>query len=287
MKKAIGIYREVGLAGKPGSDYRILDLTADELKNRGFEVSAKDPKDFIPKENNHLAGQKKEEENPDLIFTMARGREVNDVLEEKENQGVFIINSPRAIRFSFDRKLTYEKMAEEKANVPKTKIVKVEDVKIFDIEEKSILKPAGRHEFWFVVNTGGEEEFREAMEEYRKQDIKEIVIQKFIKGKHIKYYVIGDEVILPKNAGEEFSEEIIEGIRKQALLSGKVTGLKIFGGDFIVEEETNIPFCISAEDWLSMASLEGFTQGEATVKIVDLIEKEYKNFEKDREQKTI
>lgn len=262
MTKAIGIYREIKLAGKPGADQRVLDLTADGLKKMGVEVSIKKPEEFTGKEN------------ADLIFTMARGKEINELLMKKGGEGVFIINSPQAIRFSFNRKLTYQKMRELGANVPKTKIIKIEDIKFSDLEGKSILKPSNRHEFWFVV--GNVDDFEKAIREYKNQEMEEIVCQKFIEGKSAKYYAIGDEVILPKNIENEISQEAIKKIKKQALLTGKTIGLKIFGGDFIIEGE--IPFCVDANDWPSMGSIEGFTQEEAASKIADLIIKEYKEY---------
>ena len=271
----VGIYREIKLAGKPGPDQRILDLTADELRKRGIEVSIKKPEEFTGKES------------ADLIFTMARGKEINEILMKKERRGVFVINSPNAIRFSFNRKLTYQKMKELGANVPETKVMKVEDVKFSDIEEKSILKPSNRHEFWFVIDplrntisngVENENDFEKAIREYKNQGIGEIIIQRFIEGKHIKYYAIGEEVILPQNIKEEISKEVIEKIKKQARLTGKATGLLIFGGDFMVKG--NIPFCVDANDWPSMGSIEGFTQEEAAKKIADLIEKEYNAYRK-------
>jgi len=259
MTKAIGIYREFKLAGKPGKDQKILDLTGQELRKRGFEVLLKEPKDFS------------EQESPDLIFTMARGEEINEILIEKQRQGVFVINSPEAIRFSFNRKLIYQKMTEAGANLPRTKAVKVENINFSDLKGKSILKPSDRHEFWSIIDN--EDAFEKAIQDYKSQNIKEVIVQKFIKGRHIKYYVIGEEVILPKNTEREIPSEVIQKIKKQALLVGRITRLKIFGGDFIVEGE--VPFCVDVNDWPSMASIEGFNQEEAAFKTANLIEREY------------
>ena len=264
MPKAIGIYREIKLVGKPGPDQKILDLTAKELRNRSFEVLTKKPENF------------KKEEKADLIFTMARGKEINKLLIEKEREGVFVINSPKSILFSFNRKLTYQKMKEFGANVPKTKAIKVENIKFSDIKKKSILKPSNRHEFCFVIEN--KEDFKKAIKEYKKQKIKEILIQEFIEGKHIKYYAIGEEVIFPPKTENEFSKNTIEEIKKQVILTSKVTGLKIFGGDFMIKDE--IPYCVDANDWPSMGSIEGFTQEEVAKKIADLIEKEYNVYRK-------
>ncbi len=259
MTKAIGIYREFKLAGKPARDRKILNLTAQELRKKGFEVLLKEPKDFS------------EQEKPDLVFTMARGGEINGILIEKERQGVFVINSPEAIRFSLNRKLIYQKMMEAGANLPRTKAVKVENINFSDLEGKSVLKPSDRHEFWFIVDN--EDALEKAIQGYKNQTTKEIIVQKFIKGRHIKYYVIGKEVILPKNTEREIPSEVIQKIKKQALLVGQITGLKIFGGDFIVKR--GVPFCVDVNDWPSMASIEGFDQEEAAFKTANLIEREY------------
>ena len=267
MLKAIGIYREIKLAGKPGPDQRILDLTAEELRKRGFEVSTKKPEDFSGKEK------------VDLIFTMARGKEINELLTKKEKERTFIINSPKSIRFSFNRKLTYQKMKKLGANVPDTKVIKTEDIKFSDLKGKSILKPANRHEFWFVIEN--EDDFEKAVKEYKEQGIEEILIQEFIDGKHIKYYAIGKKVILPQDIENEVSKDVIEEIKKQTLLTGEATGLKIFGGDFMVKDDT--PFCVDTNDWPSMGSIEGFSQEEAASKIADLIEKEYYAYRKSQE----
>jgi len=162
-------------------------------------------------------------------------------------------------------------MKELGANVPETKLMKIKDIKFSDLKGKSILKPSNRHEFWFIVEN--EDDFKKAIEEYKKQNIEEILIQEFIDGKHIKYYAIGQEVILPKNTENEISSKAMEEIKKQAILTSKATGLLIFGGDFMVKED--ISYCVDANDWPSMGSLEGFSQEEAAVKIANLIKKEY------------
>ena len=261
MPKAIGIYRETKLAGKPGLDQRILDLTAEELKKRGFETSVKKPEDF------------RKEDEVELIFTMARGEAINNLLMEKERKGVFVINRPEAIRFSFNRKEVYKKLINLDADVPRTEFFGINDISFSNIDRKVILKPANRHEFFFVVEK--EEEFNKAIEEYKKAGIAEIIVQDFVNGERTKYYAIGDEVLLPQTA-EFFTKEIIDRIKGQALLSGTATGLKIFGGDFMVLE--NKAFCVDTNDWPSFSVNENLTQEVASVKIADLIEKEYNNF---------
>ncbi len=258
MKKAIGIYREIKLAGKPGSDQKILDLVAEEIRKNSFEVETVFPDQFD-------SGI-----NVDLIFTMARGEDINNILMKKD---VLVLNSPQSIRFSFNRKGTYKKMIEMGANIPETSFYKINDLNFSVINKKSILKPANRHEFWFVVEN--EENFNKGMEEYKKEGIEEIVVQDFIEGDHVKYYVIDNEVILPTGIENNFSEKIIKDIKNQAILTGKATGLNIFGGDFIVTQDT--AYCVDANDWPSFGSIEGTTQEESAIKIANFIIKKYAN----------
>ena len=255
MKKAIGIYREIKLAGKPGSDQKILDLVAEEIRKNGFDVSTIISDNF----NINLEA--------DIIFTMARGEEINRKIVEG---GYFSVNTPQSIRSSFDRKGTYQKMIEDDANIPETRFFQTNDINFQDINRKSILKPANRHEFWFVVEN--EEDFNRAIEEYKKEGIEEIVVQEFINGDHVKYYVVDKEIMFNEI---DLSEEVIDQIKKQSILVGKITGLEIFGGDFIINEEK--AYCVDANDWPSFGSVEGITQEESAIKIANFIIKKYAN----------
>jgi glutathione synthase/RimK-type ligase-like ATP-grasp enzyme len=259
MKKVIGIYRESVLAGKPSSDQRIMDLTLQELQNRGFEVKSVKVEDFDTRED------------VQMILTMARGEEINKILSSKKEEGVLILNDPLAIRFSFNRKGTCERLIELNANVPSTKYVMLADLSMADITKKSILKPANRHEFWFVVEN--EEELGIAKDAYSKEGISEVIVQDFVVGDSVKYYCIDEEVLLPADIGVTYPNELIDQIRSQAVLSGRAIGLKIFGGDFIVSTET--AYCLDTNDWPSFGSVNGITQEESASKIADFAENEY------------
>ncbi|MDD4409475.1 MAG: hypothetical protein PHW52_02355 [Candidatus Pacebacteria bacterium] len=258
MKKAIGIYRESVLAGKPSSDKRILDLTAEELQKKGFEFS------LIPADEFDIGM------DADLIITMARGKEINDLLKSKqENSDVFIVNDPSAIRFSFNRKGTCEKLEGLGANMPLTRFVAIGDLDIGLIAGKSILKPANRHEFWFVIEN--EDDLSKAKDEYLKEGIEEVIIQDFVEGQHVKYYCIDETVILPDDI--DFLEDMKRQLVEQVLLSGSATGLKVFGGDFIVTDEK--AYCLDTNDWPSFGSVSGITQEESAVMIANYIDIAY------------
>lgn len=263
MTKAIGIYREYNPLGKNELDKKIIDLTAEELRKKGFEVETMAPEDF----NKDVA--------VDLIFSAAR-KDINKVLLEKEKEGVLIINSPRAIIFSFNRKEVYKKLMELGANIPETEFVLVDDLSFTKLAgRKVVLKPANRHELWFVVEN--EEEFNKAIEEYKKSGVEEIVIQSFVEGKTAKYYVPGgDEVLLLQEIVDTFPAEIIDQVKSQVRLCGEAIGLKVFGGDFILSQDK--AYCVDTNDWPSFSVNQDLTQEVAAAKIANSIEKEYNDF---------
>ncbi|MFA5086333.1 MAG: hypothetical protein WC468_01905 [Candidatus Paceibacterota bacterium] len=261
MTKAIGIYREFNPLGKNELDRRIMDLTGEELRKKGFEVEMTAPEDF---DRNAEA---------DIIFTAAR-KDINKVLMEKEKEGVYIVNSPKAIVFSFNRKEVYKKLMEVGANIPKTEFVKLTDLSFGKLGRKVLLKPANRHELWFVVEK--EEDFNKAVGEYKKAGVEEIVVQDFVEGKTAKYYVAGGEVLLLKEIVDSYPAEVIEQIKEQVKLSGKAIGLKVYGGDFIISGDK--AYCVDTNDWPSFSVNQDLTQEMASVQIADFIERDYNSF---------
>jgi len=263
MKKAIGIYREYNPVGKNELDKKIIDLTAEELRKKGFEVETISPENF------------NKDVQVDLIFTAAR-KDINKVLMEKEKEGVLIINSPKAITLSFNRKEVYKKLMELGANIPQTDFVLIGDLSFASLNgRKVILKPAHRHELWFVIST--EEDFNKAMEAYKNAEVEEVIVQSFMEGRTAKYYVPGgDEVLLLQEIVDTFPAEVIDQIKSQVKLSGQATGLKVFGGDFIISDGK--AFCVDTNDWPTFSVNEDLTQETAAVKIGNFIEKEYNTF---------
>ncbi|MDD4662061.1 MAG: hypothetical protein PHG24_02145 [Candidatus Pacebacteria bacterium] len=268
--KAIGLYREIKLAGKPGSDQRILDFVADEMKNKGFDVSTMFPSQFIKER----AGDR----DSDLIFSMARDAGINDYLSLiKDNKPVFIINSPASIRVSFNRFLTYAKVMENGVRVPEAKTYLIDELQFSDLEGRVILKPANRHEYWFVIDK--EFHFDAAMETYRCLGLHEVMVQKFVKGEDVKFYAIGKKVIISNQIRESFPKETIDEIERSVLAVGEATGLKIFGGDFIIDtKDNNKVYCVDINDWPSFGTMGELSQEEAGAEIANLIVEELNNF---------
>jgi len=270
--KAIGIYRETKLAGKPGSDQLILDFTAKELEKKGFDMLTMFPNQFIR--------EKAGDRDSDLIFTMARDANINDYLSLiKDNKPIFMINSPASIRVSFNRFLTYEKIAESGVRVPEAKVYDINELQFQDFEGKVIMKPANRHEFWFVIDKVFH--FNAAMETYKDMKIEEVMVQKFVRGEDLKFYAIGEKIIIPKISREIFPEKTIKEVEKYVLLAEKTSGLKILGGDFVIDPKDNFKvYCVDINDWPSFGTIGEFSQEEAATEIANLIFSEFENYRK-------
>lgn len=270
--KAIGIYREAKLGLKVEGDRLILDFTAKELEKKGFDILKIFPSQFIK--------EKAGDRDSDLIFTMARDASINDYLSLiKDNKPVFVINSPAAIRVSFNRFLTQEKISEYGVRVPESRVYGIDDLTFSDIEGKVILKPANRHEYWFIIEK--QFHFNAAMETYRKQGIDEVMVQRFVKGEDLKFYAIGDRVIISKTAKDIFPEKTIKEIENNVLAIEKATGLKILGGDFVVDPKDNHKvYCVDINDWPTFSVIGEYSQEEAAVEIANLIISEFENYRK-------
>jgi len=309
MVKIIGINRELNIARKPGSDQMILNLVAEEFKKKGFEVQIKtlkelrkeDTADIIlnmarSQEINNLLFEKENQENltilvmaqkeelcsvgarADVILNMARGSEVNKILFESEKQGVFVVNPPKSVLMVSNKKELHSMLLKSGVGTPETRTYKVSEISINDIKEKSVLKSGNRHSIYFVVDVSEKDVFDEAMKKYREEGIEEIIVQKFVEGKFIKYYAVGDKVFLPDNIENEFSHEIVKEIKKQIGVIEELTGVYIIGGDLIVGGD-NIYF-IDVNDWPSYSGAEGVKQEDIAPYIAEFIEKKYQEFKK-------
>jgi ribosomal protein S6--L-glutamate ligase len=255
--RAIGVHRERLLAGKPGADMMILQATGRNLKQGGARVSISHA--------DKLGSNRK----VDVIFTMARTAPVHRLLEAYEARGVTVINSPRAVADSLNRKLTYSRFKKACIPIPETKVVDIDAVKPEAMKGKFIFKRPDRHEFTKVVSGAGE--IRSALDFYRQQGLSEIVIQRFVEGTHVKFYGVGKEIFLPEGIGKQVGKDAIGKLRKYAAKGGEVSGLKIFGGDMIVSGSKI--YVVDLNDWPSFSSI----RDKAAPKMAKLIEKEHRS----------
>ena len=244
--KALGIFRETVLAGKPGSDERILRLTGQELTEKGFQVELKHPQE--------LRG----DEGAGLVFTMARKEKTRKKIKKIQENGALTVNTPDSVKTSLNRELSYQLLEKTGARIPETRIVKLSELNEECLFDRTVLKRADRHEQWFIIKDN--QELEKARDFYRDKNAERIAVQKFIEGEHVKYYAIGEKVILAPKTREA------EKIRNQAILGGKALDLEVYGGDFIL---TDRPYLVDVNDWPSFGSIKGYSQEEAAKSIAD------------------
>lgn len=310
MIKIIGIHREQNIARKPGSDQRIMNLVADEFKKKGYVVELKtlkelkkeDTADIIlnmarSQELNDLLFEKGNQdsrlviylfeqkealcgagvtEKTDVILNMARGWETNRLLLESEKQDIYIANPPKSVLLVSNKKELHKILADAGVGTPETKVYKTDKISIGDIKEKSVLKAGNRHSIYFVVDVNERGAFDEAIKRYKEEGIEDIIVQKFVDGKFIKYYAVAEKMFLPDNIENEFPHEIVKEIKRQIGLIEELTGAYIMGGDAIISGK-NIYF-VDVNDWPSYSGAEGVKQEDVAPYIADFVEKKYQEF---------
>jgi glutathione synthase/RimK-type ligase-like ATP-grasp enzyme len=250
MLKAVGVYREVSLAGKPEADMAILDATAAELRKFGFDVSVFHP-DKIP-----------EDAKADLVFSMARSAASHARIAKLGAR--VVVNSLKSISDSLNRELSYSLLEKAGVPIPGTRVVAARgsDWPM----KKLILKRPDRHEFTKVAAT--EEEFNRAMDEYIGQGVERVVAQDFVEGMHVKYYTIGNEAFLADDAESRLPADVVKRMKIHAVRAGEALGLRVFGGDFMVDGQK--AFLVDLNDWPTFSPM----REEAARKIAALLARE-------------
>ncbi len=251
--KAIGLHREATIAGKPEADMAICNLVGKRLREKGFEVEMVEPQDF------------KEGLRADMVFSMARTKKIHEILQTYLDRNVFVINDPKAVADSMNRELSYRRLQEAGVAVPETRLVPLGELSMEALGGKAILKRPDRHEFTTVVEN--EKQLNEAIKSYKEQGLGSIIVQRFVSGKHVKYYAIGEEIFLMNT--ETVAGKAREQMEEQAVLAGKATGLDIYGGDFIAAGEK--AWLVDINDWPSFSAI----REEAAAQIAELIKREY------------
>jgi glutathione synthase/RimK-type ligase-like ATP-grasp enzyme len=314
MVKAIGVYREQKIARKPGSDNRILDLTAEELRKRGFQVELKNLREIKSGETvdiilnmarseaaNDILFEKSSEEiyvlvpaktkahssvseskgyvkldDVDVILNMARGMDANTVLLKKESKGIYIVNPPESVILTSNKKELFPMLAKAGVSVPESKVYKTDELIINEIKQKSILKAANRHSLYFVVDVNDTDGLAEAIQKYKEAGVEEVLIEKFENGQMYKYYIVDDVFFLPDDVENKMPHELIKEIKKQILLIGETANLSIYGGDMIIDNDK--VFFTDVNDWPSFSGTESVKQEDVASYIADFVVNDYKKF---------
>jgi glutathione synthase/RimK-type ligase-like ATP-grasp enzyme len=253
--KAVGVFRETHLAGKPESDALIIRKVGEKLTENGYAVEMREPKDFAL-------------DNAHIVFTMARSPESLKSLQELEGKGLFVVNSGFAIAACLDRTATFKKLQAENVPQPETKIMPTSELK-GTFESKVVLKKGDTHgKKGDTVIVDNAEDYDTAVESFLAAGTETTLVQQFVDGEDIKFYGVGDKVFLP-GSEEKVSQELKEQINDFVPKAANLVGLRVYGGDMILKDGKL--YLIDLNEWPSFSAI----RDEAADEISQLIIKEY------------
>lgn len=281
--KIVGVKRETKYSpNHVGNDGLIFSLTAQSLRNLGYEVEEYTEAEFIM--NN--VGEK-------CIFNMARDKVTVQKLKELEKSGSLIINSSYGIENCTRGKMTRILLDN---NIPHPKSL------IIDIDEDptSGLQEIGAKAYWIkrgdfhaihhedVTYARSIEEAKSILKEFSFRGIPNAVINEHLVGDLVKFYGVADTDFFywfyPFDLNHsKFGLEAINGAAQQFPFSaqelkqacdraGEVLNVKIYGGDCVVAPDGSFKI-IDFNDWPSFAPCRDV----AAPKIAECIVKQLNN----------
>lgn len=232
------------------NDYQILLKTSEVLKELGHDVEILE-ESYI---ETHDIDDK-------IIFSMAQGQAGLLRLQEFENNGAMIINTPTSALNSY--RINMINLLTEAA-VPFPKSVILEDFNQAD----SIINQFPKAKLWLkrgdvhaehkedVTLVYSKNELETTLEEFYKRGIKRTVIQEHLPGDTIKFYgVLGTGFFHWYYLnGHDYVEFDLDELKELAFRSAEVLGLDIFGGDVIVSPQGTLKI-IDINDWPSFAPI--------------------------------
>ncbi|MDD5162916.1 MAG: hypothetical protein PHD95_01780 [Candidatus ainarchaeum sp.] len=251
--KVLGFYREKNKGAKADSDKLIAEAVKDELLSRNYSVSLLNDFDGLNSTN--------------IIFSLSRNLETLDKLNKIKNHGVLIINPPESVKICINRKDLFTKLFDGKVPIPKTKIVSIKDC-FNETEFPFFLKDGDNHfgdaDEKFLIKSS--QDLNQALNCLHKKGVKNVLIQEYVKGKEIKFYGIGNTILLPPTSLEQVSQIELSLIRKIALKATTVLKTDVFGGDIIFTKSNAV--LIDFNEWPSFSTI----REKAAVEICNLIE---------------
>ncbi len=247
MKSILAVYRAERFS--PNSvekDRSIIEAAGRLLHDMGHEVR------FVKEA---MLG---DNDNADVILSMARESRTLDILEEKEKLGTLVINSPESVRAC--------------ARATADKIMRENGIPVAPLE--------GNGGYWLkrgdeaaqskddVVFAADEDEKERKLQQMKERGVSDVVVTAHVKGDLVKFYGVrntgffrtyypcddgiskfGDERMNGPSHHYLFSEE---SLKTDADKAASLIGTAIYGGDCIVREDGSYAI-IDFNDWPSFS----------------------------------
>lgn len=245
-----------------GNDAAIFNLTADELRKRGFAVNVYSEEQFVSTDI----------EEP-VIMAMCREQQSIAKLMRLEDEGRLVINSGYGIENCTRERMT-RLLIGNGVPYPDSLIVNTNESVRADLEKEDMnqvwIKRGDFHAMHKedVSYCRHPEEAQEMLHEYFYRGIKRAVINRHLVGDLVKFYGVqnqdffywfypfdeghskyGHEAINGKSQGIPFDEKYLKEICQKA---SEVLDVKIYGGDCIIDPDGSIRI-IDFNDWPSFA----------------------------------
>lgn len=251
------------------NDAKIFLRTVERLNEKGFRVNIYDEHDL------GLVDIKER-----VIFSMAQGVESTLLLNELEEKGKIIINSPKGSINSYRTNMV-KILPEKGIPFPKSFVINVEEknkIKFEDFNARKIwIKRGDVHAIHRedVTVVYSEEEKNNIITEFARRSIRDVVLQEHLDGDVIKFYSVRNTNLfhwfyLNGINHTPFEIKLLKDLGNKA---ADALGLEVYGGDAIVSEEGKISI-IDINDWPSFAPV----REEASVAIAELIVKKINNY---------
>lgn len=253
------------------NDAAILELVREELELYGTEVIA-------------LNGDCELPEGTDAVCHMSRNAKVLEMLKKAEKKGVKILNSPTSVENCSRIKVM---SILKKEDIPQPYFIIIESLE----ELKDLPYPAWikRGEGWSshkddICYTRDYSEAQKAVEAMKERGIEHFVYTRHQKGDLIKFYGVEERFFsycYPHPEQTKFGLEKINGttrelpfdvaaMRSTVFKAARAAGLKIYGGDCIVNEEGEI-IIIDLNDFPSFSAVRKEAAKEIAETIINSI----------------
>ncbi|GAB6009160.1 hypothetical protein FACS1894179_00180 [Bacteroidia bacterium] len=245
-----------------GNDGMIFNLTAENLRRMGYEVSEYTEAEFI------LMGEQEK-----YLFNMARERSTLNYLKQIENNGVVVINSGFGVE-NCSRAAMTRLLIENGIPHPASIIVDVTEDPTGKLEKMDAdafwIKRGDSHTIHRedVTYARNIAEAKSILQEFAFRDIPNAVINEHLVGDLVKFYGVADtdffywfypfDLSLTKfgleavnGSAKEFPFNV-EALKKACDKAGEVLDVKIYGGDCVVDSNGDFKI-IDFNDWPSFA----------------------------------
>lgn len=235
-------------------DAAILECVKGELEKAGADVTA--------------VNDERMPEDIDVVCHMSRDLKVLEVLKTAERAGIAVLNSPTAVE-NCSRTRTMEILEKEGIAQPQFLIADSHEA----LKEMPYPAWIKRGEGWSchkddIRYAKDYAEAREAVEAMQERGIKSFVYTRHIEGDLIKFYGVEERYFsycYPQSGQTKFGLEEINGVprrlpfdadamRSMVFRAAKATGLKIYGGDCIVNDKGEIAI-IDLNDFPSFSAV--------------------------------